>query len=605
MKNKLKNHKLNVSIAGWLLLIFLAALVLVRACTGSHQSSMSILLPAAFQGEYRLGEGNWETYTENTELSALKGDLYIKGNFAYEIPENLILNFYLDHIAMSMSVNGEQVFITSTMDIPEAMADSCGVSWNGWVSTGIMPEDEVEIHLHNPHRFGNKRAYDDFLKAIYVCNQDQLKDLIGTYSRPYWLAGLFILVVSALLLGMALGFRILHIPQDSLLLHLGMLSIFVGGYILLDTPDISLRNHLIVFNTCGRQLCIMLAGVELGICILKNLKDKMRKPGNIAAAAMVISDVFLLLPVLSKKVLIYDTIPAWVGIHILIVLVLAGICIYELRKGNTAHRMIMVSFLLMLAVVLLEFMNFFTYWWDSGLVAKSVFFLLIIFNLVKAVIVVSENYKCSIQSRKLEEELKNSRIVLAMSQIRTHFIFNVLNAISGFCKYDPDKADETVVRFSRYLRVNIDVLQEDKPVPFWKILEHLKDYMELEQLRFEERVHFVEKIEAEDFELPYLTIQPLLENSIKHGILPKAEGGTIELHTKREGNNILISVTDDGIGYNIEEIGKEHSVGLENVRFRLQYMMHGNLIIASEPGKGTKATILIPDNRQRSDRKCM
>ena len=398
---------------------------------------------------------------------------------------------------------------------------------------------------------------------------------------------------------MALGFRILHIPQDSLLLHLGLLSIFVGGYILLYTPDISLKNYLIVINTYGRQLCVMLAGLELGICILKNLKDKMRKTGSIAVTGI------LLLAVLSGKVLLYDTVPVWVGIHILIDLTFAGICLVELQKGNTDHRMIMASFLLMLTVVFLEFMDYFIYWWDSGLVAKSVFFILIIFNLVKAVITISENYKYSIETRNLEEELKNSRIVLAMSQIRTHFIFNVLNAISGFCKYDPDKADETVVRFSRYLRVNIDVLEEDKPVPFWKILEHLEDYIELEQLRFEERIHFVEKIEADDFEMPYLTIQPLLENSIKHGILPKAEGGTIELHTKREGNNILISVTDDGIGYNIEEIGKEHSVGLENVRFRLQYMMHASLTIESEPGKGTKATILIPDNRQRSDRTCM
>lgn len=597
MNMKTKNYKINTGIAGWLLLLLLAILVLVRACTGSNQSSMSFLFPLSFHGEYRLGDGSWETYTENTEISALKGDLYLKGKFEYGIPENVPINFYLDHIAVSMSVNGEQVYISCVMEAPGAISDMCGTSWGSWYSTGINPEDEVEIHLHNPHRFGNKKAYEEFLKTIYVCDTDRLENLVGTYSRPYWIAGFFIIVISILLLGISMGFRILHISQGSLLLHLGLLSLFVGGYILLDTPDISFKSHLIVFNTYGRQLCIMLAGLEFGICILQNLKDKMKKAGKIAVTVMGLTDGSLLLTVLFGNVLLCDTIPVWTGVHILVSMAFAGISIYEFREGNKARRMLIGSFLIMLASVILELFNYFLYWWTSGLTLKIVFFILIIFNLIQAVITVSRNYQYSIKAKELEEELKNSRIALAMNQIRAHFIFNVLNAISGLCKYDPEKADEMVVCFARYLRVNIDVLKEDRPVPFWRILKQLDDYVMLEQLRFEDGFQFVENIEADDFDLPFLTIQPIIENSIKHGLLPKPEGGTVELHTKREGDHIIISVSDDGIGCNIEESGFENSVGLENVRFRLQYMVHGTMTIQSKPGEGTKVTIIIPDSR--------
>ena len=89
--------------------------------------------------------------------------------------------------------------------------------------------------------------------------------------------------------------------------------------------------------------------------------------------------------------------------------------------------------------------------------------------------------------------MKNSHIVLAMSQIRTHFVFNILNAISGMCEYDPQKADETLVMFAHYLRSNINIMEEDEPEAFTKSLEHLEEYVFLEQVRFGEKIQFAKK----------------------------------------------------------------------------------------------------------------
>ena len=83
-----------------------------------------------------------------------------------------------------------------------------------------------------------------------------------------------------------------------------------------------------------------------------------------------------------------------------------------------------------------------------------------------------------------ERQLTEVRVTTTMSQIRSHFIFNVLNAISGMCKYDPEKADRTIVSFARYLRANIDILQEDQPVPFRTSLRQVEDYVELEKSEY-------------------------------------------------------------------------------------------------------------------------
>lgn len=193
-----------------------------------------------------------------------------------------------------------------------------------------------------------------------------------------------------------------------------------------------------------------------------------------------------------------------------------------------------------------------------------------------------------------EVQLAQSRFTTMMSQVRSHFIFNVLNAISGMCKYDPQKADETVVTFARYLRSNIDIMQDDDPVTFHADLRHLEDYIELEQIRFGERIKFVTDITVENFMVPPLILQPLVENSIKHGLNTKPEGGTITLRTRSTKDEIKIIIEDDGVGFDTNAGTDAHSVGLKNVVFRLEHMMNGRVEIESEIGRGTCVTVSIP-----------
>ena len=201
------------------------------------------------------------------------------------------------------------------------------------------------------------------------------------------------------------------------------------------------------------------------------------------------------------------------------------------------------------------------------------------------------------QKQLLEEkdtQLTLSRITIMMSQIRSHFVFNILNAISGMCKYDPEKADETVVRFSRYLRNNIDIMEDDKPILFSVELVHLEDYVELEQVRFGDRIEFYTDVKTDQFMIPPLILQPVVENAIKHGLTKKQGGGSVILRTWEDGENIKISVEDDGVGFEPSALDKAHSVGLRNIRYRLQHLAHGTLDIQSQPNVGTTVTITIP-----------
>lgn len=215
---------------------------------------------------------------------------------------------------------------------------------------------------------------------------------------------------------------------------------------------------------------------------------------------------------------------------------------------------------------------------------------------------IEQNRRAAEQDRKLaqtERELTESRIATMMSQIRNHFIFNTLGVISGYCKIDPPKADEMLTRFARYLRRNMQYLEEKNLIPFDIEVKQVEDYIVLEQMRFPDRIDFGENFETTDFKLPPLTVQPLVENAVKHGITKPGRKGSVCVSTRQEDGNIIIEVADDGIGFDAAELEKSGSIGLRNVRYRLEHMAAATLKIESVPGQGTCATICIPEQKEK------
>lgn len=198
---------------------------------------------------------------------------------------------------------------------------------------------------------------------------------------------------------------------------------------------------------------------------------------------------------------------------------------------------------------------------------------------------------------KKEEEAIDLRIELMISQVTPHFIFNALTTIQQLCVKDPVEAQKTVKDFAVYLRGNIDSLSQKENILFSQELEHVKCYLAIEKKRFGDRIQIEYNIQEENFLIPPLTLQPIVENAVKHGICKKRGGGTIKIETKREDHQILIIVSDDGVGFDQkQEIGNDH-FGIRNIQKRLQTLVNGNIKIESQVGKGTKVIITLEGSR--------
>lgn len=201
-------------------------------------------------------------------------------------------------------------------------------------------------------------------------------------------------------------------------------------------------------------------------------------------------------------------------------------------------------------------------------------------------------------------ELEQERNKLLVAQIQPHFIFNSLVTIQSLCYTDGDAAADYIDVFGDYLRANIDSLSSDKPIRFESELDHINHYVTLEKASTDVDFTMIYELHVRNFNIPPLTIQPIVENAIKHGALTRRDGsGVVKIRTEEQDGNIIITVTDNGAGKNaaLTEKQKEHrSVGIENARQRLAMQCGGTLEVEISDS-GARAVIVIPKNTETED----
>lgn len=194
-----------------------------------------------------------------------------------------------------------------------------------------------------------------------------------------------------------------------------------------------------------------------------------------------------------------------------------------------------------------------------------------------------------------KKQLEAQKNALMLSQINPHFVYNTLSTIASMCDTSPKQAKYLTIDFAQYLRRNINTLTSEELIPFEQEMDHVACYLKIEQARFRERLNVIYSIQCKDFRIPPLTVQPLVENAVKHGITKHASGGTIKISTFEEDTNYVVEIIDDGIGFNIENTEKH--VGIENARSRVAAMCKGDITIKSTLGVGTRVTIEIPKKK--------
>ena len=241
--------------------------------------------------------------------------------------------------------------------------------------------------------------------------------------------------------------------------------------------------------------------------------------------------------------------------------------------------------------------------WQGGIISVCTLFLIISLSFViirreskKSVHAVLEAQRIEAEKQAMELKLQESQISIMLSQIQPHFLYNTLNSIYQLCETNPMRARSMVNSFSEYLRNNLSSLEESGLISFETELAHVNTYLDIERVRFEDTLEIEYDIKCVDFSLPVLTVQPIVENAVKHGTSKKRGGGTVKISTEEDKDFYVIKVSDTGCGFDIakpKNDGKRH-VGIENVRRRLLNMCQGTLTIESTVGEGTLAVIRIP-----------
>ena len=584
--------------------ILMAAICLTLAVRNDNQASMPIPMSLTFTGEYSYEGDNWYPYNKDSDMSALDGDVTVKGHFDAEIPEGAILNFYCNHIGVSMYVNGEHVY----MDVPteiknygiDLMPSMCGKRWEQVLCPAITIEDEVEFHFINYHKYGNKEAYKELLSTCLIAPLDKtvLETYLKAYINPFERMGTAFLIVGMMLLGSSVYAAVLKSRMAKRLFQIGIMTLFVGGYTVLDVMMVSFTDELLVMRTYGGQLCRMLGIYFVGIIVCDAIKGKYKKVAEAVIGVSGIINMLIIAVVISGKVLLYDTRIVWECSQCIVSLMLILFCLLEIKKEKE-KRTELLTYVLIHTAVLLDFTGVGYHMFYSGICFKvsSVIMLLII--LIRGAKQVVMDHQASIKNQKIKAELENSRITVMLSQIQPHFLYNSLTSVMDLCDSNPKQAKAAIADFADYLRGNLSSLKTENLISFGTELEHIETYLRLEKLRFMDELEIVYDIQSKDFMLPALSVQPLVENAVKHGVGKKVGGGTVTIHTSETENEYIICVTDDGVGFTEGEYADDGSthVGLENIRKRLNMMIHAELQMESKIGEGTKACIVIPKRR--------
>ena len=222
-------------------------------------------------------------------------------------------------------------------------------------------------------------------------------------------------------------------------------------------------------------------------------------------------------------------------------------------------------------------------------------------HLFSVVYDLSEQQKKEQEMKSLEEELRLSRIHNSTSQMQPHFLYNALGSIQELILTDPGSAADVLEAFTIHLKSCVRAMSSDEPVSFSSELENIKAYIDIEKMRLGEKLQVVYDIPSTDFQIVPLSIQPLVENAIRHGIYQRGkEGGTLTVKVTETEENWQISVSDDGVGFDSERFFKEsadglhESTGLINIMFRLKKVMNADVHVQSEIGVGTVVTVILP-----------
>lgn len=209
--------------------------------------------------------------------------------------------------------------------------------------------------------------------------------------------------------------------------------------------------------------------------------------------------------------------------------------------------------------------------------------------LIKYYIKIKISYIEARKAAEIERRLKEAKSSTLMAQIKPHFLFNVLTGIQGLYTVNAFSADTAMRKLSEYLSAGA-ISERNVLIPFTEEIKNIENYFSLEELRLGGRIRLFIELQADDFKVPSFSLQPLVENSLKHAKLSLVSNGHIKISSGCDDGKIIIEIEDNGAGFDTASI-RSGAVGIANSRERLLLYLNASFSIRSSPGNGTKIII--------------
>ena len=600
-------NKTTLWIVGIVAVLFLALVLLWHGNATSNQAMPAMVAGVYFDGEYRIADGQWQKIEKGKHISSTEGDVTLRGNFHLLAPDGEYVGIYTDTIPIALYTNhinltfyeGENEPFIIDVENPLYGDSACHEDWSAYVLTSGS-EEPIEILIHNPHRFGNETAIDEMLSSTALWTDIEFEKGVLESGKTQRDIGLLFAIISLVVLGTALFSTLIHIKNSKIIWLFGTVILFAGTYLSYSADGVSFWNESVVSNTTILGCSMMFYMFFLCVALVQFLKDT-RTIGIITVTLLgVVNAVVLVLPVLTD-ILFFDTWLYWASVQILANIILLGCLIRELVVTKGKERLLYFGAILPLVSFGVDVIMTDLGLWKGGVSSRYIFTVFFVVAMVVVLKVIPNGINALSKAKELETdkivlnaELTESRISTMMSQIRPHFIYNTLGSIEQLCIIDPSKAGELVHNFAKYLRGNFGELDNPKPILMSQEMEHVRHYISIENVRFPDMT-FSFEMNSDDFHIPALTIQPIVENAIKHGLMKLSKGGTIRVVSYETESHYCVSVEDDGVGFDTDVLLDERKhVGIRNIRGRLKAMVSGTLEIESRVGIGTTVLIKIP-----------
>ena len=606
LKNRFYIFK-HLQVIAIVFILLFAFVLLWHGNANSMQAMPALVAQVYFDGEYRIAGGEWQKIVKGNHISSTEGDVTLRGNFHMLTPDGEYVGIYSDDIPIALYANhinltffeGENEPYIIDVENPLYGDSACHEGWTAHVLTAGS-EEPIEILIHNPHRFGNETAIDEMLSNTALWTDIGFEKGVLESGKTQRDIGLLFAIISLIVLGTALFSTLIHIKNSKIIWLFGIVILFAGTYLSYSADGVSFWSESVVSNTTILGCSMMLYMLFLSVALVHFLKGT-RVIGIITVTLLgLVNAALLVLPVLTD-ILFYDTWLYWAAAQILANVILLGCLIREFFVTKGKERWLYIGSILPLISFGVDVIMTDLGLWSGGLSSKYVFVVFFVAAMVAVLKVIPNSINALAKAKELETEkiilnaqLTESRVSTMMSQIRPHFIYNTLGSIEQLCSIDPPKAGELVHNFAKYLRGNFGELDNPKPILMSQEMEHVRHYISIENVRFPDMT-FSFEMNSDDFHIPALTIQPIVENAIKHGLMKLQKGGIIRVVSYETDTHYCVRVEDDGVGFDTDILLDERKrIGIRNIRGRLKAMVNGTLEIKSTEGVGTTVLIKIP-----------